>query len=104
MKTKQLALAGCAILAMSVGAAQAGPCNMTGRADAGSGPTPGSTSSQTQTTIGSTANEHPPTRAMNSATAGTATSSEDAQKQMQGEPPAAQQAQRDDKSASDQGC
>jgi hypothetical protein len=104
VKTRQLALAGCAIFAMSIGAAQAGPCNTTGRADAGSGLTPGSTPSRTQTTIGSTVNEHPPTSAMNSATAGTATSSEDAQKQMQGEPTAAQQAQGGDKSASGQGC
>ena len=50
MKTKQLILAGCGVLALSVGAAQAGPCDTVGKStqlrDAGSGPTPGNTGQQ----------------------------------------------------------
>lgn len=98
MKVGQLALAGCAAFILSVGPALAGPCNSTGKADAGAGPTPGSAAAQA--TVGSAANEHPPTSTMNRAAAGTATSSEDAQKQMQGQPTAAQQA----RGASDQNC
>jgi hypothetical protein len=104
MKTRQLVFAGCAIFALSVGTVQAGPCDSTGKADAGAGPTPGSTPSQTQTTVGSAANEHPPTSVMNKATAGTATSSEDAQKQMQGQPTAAEQARGTGTTAPGQGC
>jgi hypothetical protein len=39
------------------------------------------------------AKEHPPTNSMNQASGGAATSSQDAQRQMQGQPTAAQQAQ-----------
>ena len=92
MKIRQLAFAGCSIFALGIGAAYAGPCNMAGKADAGAGPTVGSTSNQTQTTVGSTANQHPPTSTMDRAAGNAAMSSEDAQKQMQGQPTAAQQA------------
>ena len=67
MKTKLLILTGFAIMALSLGTAQAGPCDTTGRAadkDAGSGPTAGSAG---QTTGMSTeANQHPPTSTMTS--------------------------------------
>jgi len=39
MITKQIIVAGCAVMVLSIGAASAGPCN-TGDKDAGSGPTP----------------------------------------------------------------
>ena len=108
MKTKQLILAGCALMALSVGAAQAGPCDTGGRStnlrDAGAGPTPGNTGQATGTGSANT-NQHPPTDTMNRATGDVATSSQDAQKQMQGQPTAAQQAQGAKPSATaDQGC
>jgi hypothetical protein len=109
MITKQLILAGCAALILSVGAAQAGPCNTDGKSanlqDAGAGPTPGNTGQTTRTATSAT-NEHPPTSTMNRATGDVATSSQDTQKQMQGQPTAAQQAQGAQPSAkmADQGC
>jgi hypothetical protein len=95
MNTKRLVLAGCAIMVLSIGTAQAGPCDTTGRAanlkDAGSGPTPGYTG---QTTGASTnVDQHPATGTMNRATGDVAASSQDAQNQMQGQPTAAQQAE-----------
>ena len=60
--------------------------------DAGSGPTPGNTG-QTVGTVGSTNAEHPPTSTMNRVTGDVAASSQDAQKQMQGQPTAVQQGQ-----------
>jgi hypothetical protein len=96
MKAKQLILAGCAILALGIGTAQAGPCDTDGKStnlrDAGAGPSPGNTGQTTGTGAAST-NQHPPTGTMNRATGDVATSSQDAQKQMQGQPTAAQQAQ-----------
>jgi hypothetical protein len=95
MYTKRLILAACAIIVVSAGTALAGPCDTSGRAanmkDAGAGPTPGNTGQ----TVGANtdANQHPPTSTMNRTTGDTATSSQDAQKQMQGQPTAAQQAQ-----------
>jgi hypothetical protein len=106
MITKQLILAGCAALILSVGAAQAGPCNTDGKAanlrDAGSGPT----TSQTTGIAPSATKEQPPTSTMDRATGGAAASSQDAQKQMQSQPTAAQQAQGAQPSAKmgDQGC
>ena len=47
---------------------------------------------------------HPPTDTMNRAAGDAATSSQDAQKQMQGQPTAAQQAQGAKPSPTDQGC
>jgi hypothetical protein len=98
----QVILAALAVI-VSVGIAHAGPCN-TGGKDAGSGPTPGSTG---QTVGAAAANDksHPPTAAMNSAAGDKAMSSQDAQRQQQGQPPAAQQAQgRKSTQTADQGC
>jgi hypothetical protein len=101
MNTKRFLLAGCAILILSAATAQAGPCNTVGKAastkDAGSGPTAGYTGQ----TMGTSReiNEHPPTSTMNRAAGDAATSSQDAQKQMQGQPTAAQQAQGAEPSA-----
>ena len=94
MKTRYFLLAGCVAVLLSTGIAQAGPCDTSANNDAGSGPTPGYTA-QTTTTTGaaSRSQEHPPTGRMNSAAGDTATSSEDAQRQMQGQPTAAQKAQ-----------
>lgn len=98
MNTKSLILASFATMVLSLNIAQAGPCNTTtGRAaekDAGSGPTVGSTSqSNASGNMASQEKEHPPTSTMNRAVGNTAASSQDTQKQMQGEPTAAQQAQ-----------
>jgi hypothetical protein len=105
MTAKQLILAGCAVMALSIGAAQAGPCDMTGKSasthDAGAGPTPGNTG-QTTTGTGTGADQHAATSTMNRASGDVATSSQDAQKQMQAQPTAAQQAQG--AKSTDQGC
>lgn len=102
--TKQLLLTSCVAMILSVGTAHAGPCN-TGGKDAGSGPTPGSTGQTTGTGSADT-RAHPPTETMNRVTGDKAASSQDAQRQMQGEPTAAQQAQGAKPSAkmADQGC
>jgi hypothetical protein len=104
MNTRQLVLAGCAVVVLSAGSAQAGPCN-TGGKDAGSGPTPGATG-QSITTGSADKKAHPPTETMNNVAGEKAMSSQDAQRQQQGQPTAAQQAQGakpSDKMA-DQGC
>jgi hypothetical protein len=94
MKMKQLILASCSILVLSTGAALAGPCD-TGRAaslkDAGSGPA--KTGDNQTTGMAGNTDQHPPTDTMNRATGDVATSSQDTQRQMQGEPTAAQQAE-----------
>jgi len=93
MKMKQLMIAGCSILVLSTGAALAGPCDTSRAAskDAGSGP---AKMGDTQTTgMAGNTGQHPPTGAMNQKTGDTAASSQDAQRQMQGEPTAAQQAE-----------
>jgi hypothetical protein len=76
MKTKQLILAGCALMALSVGAAQAGPCDTGGRStnlrDAGAGPTLGSAGQTTGISSANT-NQHPPTDTINRATGDVAT-------------------------------
>lgn len=106
MNPKQIILAGCAVLALSVGTAQAGPCDMTGKSasthDAGAGPTPGNTGQTTGTATGTSTNQHAANSTMNRATGDVATSSQDAQKQMQGQPTAAQQA--DGAKSTDRGC
>jgi hypothetical protein len=104
MITRQIILAGCAAMILSIGTAQAGPCN-TGGKDAGSGPTPGYTGPATTTGSAKT-EEHPPTDTMNRVAGDKAMSSQDAQRQQQGEPTAAQQAQGVQPSAkmADQGC
>jgi len=107
MITKQLVLAGCTAVVLSVATAHAGPCNTGGKTaqDAGAGPTPGHTG-QTIGSTGSATAEHPPTSTMNRATGDVPASSQDAQKQMQGQPTAAQQGQGAEPSAkmADQDC
>jgi len=93
MKKRYFLLAGYAAVLLSAGIAQAGPCDTTANKDAGSGPTPGYTNQTTATTGSSRSQEHPPTGRMSNAAGDTATSSEDAQRQMQGQPTAAQKAQ-----------
>jgi len=107
MITKQLVLAGCTAVLLSVATAHAGPCNTDGKSaqDAGAGPTPGHTG-QTIGSTGSANAEHPPTSTMNRTTGDVAASSQDAQKQMQGQPTAAQQGQGAEPSTkmAGQGC
>ena len=108
MNTKRLILAGCSIVVLSVGTAMAGPCDTGDRAanlkDAGSGP---ASAGSSQTTTGmATDKEHPPTGTMNRASGDVAASSQDAQKQMQGQPTAAQEAQgaKPDEKKADKDC
>jgi hypothetical protein len=100
---KQLILAACAATILS-NVAYAGPCNTRDK-DAGSGPTPGYTG-QTTGVASSDTREHPPTDTMNRAAGEKATSSQDAQRQQQGEPTAAQQAlgAKPTTQTADQGC
>ena len=86
------------LLAFSAGSASAGPCNTVSR-DAGSGNVPGYTGQTTGSTA--TDSKHPPTSVMNKATENIATSSQDAQRQMQGQPTAAGQS-RQNEAASEQ--
>ena len=104
MITRQVALAACAVMVLSAGSAYAGPCN-TGGKDAGSGPTPGATG-QSVTTGSADTKAHPPTDTMNREAGNKAMSAQDAQRQQQGEPTAAQQAQGAKPSAkmADEGC
>jgi len=93
MNMKRLILAGCSVMVLSAGTAWAGPCDTTGRAankDAGSGPASQGSSQTTGMSIDAT---HPPTGSMNRASGDVAASSQDAQRQMQGQPTAAQQAE-----------
>jgi hypothetical protein len=103
--TKHLILASCAAMVLSVGMAHAGPCNTAGK-DAGSGPTPGYAGQSTTTTGSADTHAHPPTETMNRMAGDKAMSSQDAQRQQQGQPTAAQQAEGAQPSAkmSDQGC
>jgi hypothetical protein len=105
MNTRQLVLAGCAVIILNSGSALAGPCN-TSNKDAGSGPTPGATGQSV--TVGSAETPaHPPTDTMNKMAGDKAMSSQDAQRQQQGQPTAAQQAQGaqpSEKKMADQGC
>jgi len=111
MKMKQLMIAGCSILVLSTGAALAGPCDTSRAAnlkDAGSGPAKMG-DSQTTGMAGNTG-QHPPTDTMNRTTGDVAASSQDTQRQMQGEPTAAQQAEgakegaKADSKAADKDC
>jgi hypothetical protein len=101
---RNIILAACALMVLGAGAANAGPCNTRG-ADAGSGATPGSTTETIGTGSGD-AKQHPPTATMNRATGENAASSQDAQKQMQGQPTAAQEAMgvKPTAQTADQGC
>jgi hypothetical protein len=107
MNRKQLTLACCTVFFVSSSAALAGPCSTDQTAkmkDAGAGPTVGSTARNTAG--GPNTGEHPPTSTMNRATGDVATSSQDAQRQMQGQPTAAQQAEgaKATGQTADQGC
>lgn len=93
-----------AILTLSSTIALGGPCNTnTANRDAGSGPAETSSTSQTTGTASSNAKEHPPTSTMNKASENTATSSQDAQRQMQGQPTAAEQSKTNG-STTDKDC
>jgi hypothetical protein len=103
MTNKQVLLAMCTAMVLSASAATAGPCNGPGK-DAGSGPTPGYTG-KSITTGEADAKAHPPTGAMSQVAGDKATSEQDAQRQQQGQPTAAQQAQGAKQTqTADQGC
>jgi hypothetical protein len=107
MNTKRSILTACSILVLTAGAALAGPCNTGNTAsnkDAGSGPV---TVGQAQPhTSPSDSTQHPPTSTMNRASGETASSSEDAQRQMQSQPTAAQRAEgaKPHDMTADKGC
>ena len=101
MKIRNILFASCVAI-FSAGVAQAGPCN-TANKDAGSGPTPGHTA-QTTGTAPARNDQHPPTSTMNKASGDVATSSQDAQRQMQGQPTTAQEAQGAKAKAANDGC
>jgi hypothetical protein len=109
MNTRSVILASFATVVLGISAAQAGPCNTTtGRTaekDAGSGPTVGSAAqTNTSSSMAQKESEHPPTSTMNRAAGNTAASSQDTQKQMQGEPTAAQRAEGAKAQTADKGC
>jgi hypothetical protein len=95
MKIRSVLFASCAALLLGTGVSFAGPCNTTADKDAGSGPTPGAAANSTTGAAGtaSRSGDHPPTSTMNTASDNVAASSQDAQRQMQGRPTAAQEAQ-----------
>lgn len=78
-----------AVLAFSANSVYAGPCNTVSR-DAGSGNVPGYTGQTTGSTA-TDSKQHPPASSMSKVSENTATSSEDAQRQMQSQPTAAEQ-------------
>ena len=89
MMIHKLMLSGAALV-LGLSAASAGPCDTRASRDAGSGNVPGYTGQ----TVGKTSTgEHPPTANMNKAVGNTATSSQDTQRQMQGQPTTAQQSE-----------
>jgi hypothetical protein len=97
MKAKTFVPAGIALLALGAGSATAGPCTteidnlakVIAAKDAGSGPTSGTTgATRSEATPPA---EHPPTAVMRQQTEGKATSPEDVRRQIEGQPPAAQQ-------------
>jgi len=100
---RTLAIGG-TVLALGIGQAAAGPCNTpSSQRDAGAGPTVGNTGqAPTSNRASDSAGQHPPTATVGSAATGGPASSEDAQRQMQGQPTAAQQAQG--MKSSDQDC
>ena len=91
MNSKRTTMTCCFILLLGSASALAGPCDSRAAKDAGSGPARMS-DSQTTGTAGSTG-QHAPTNRMNKSTDDVATSSQDSQRQMQGQPTAAQQAE-----------
>ncbi|WFU74800.1 MULTISPECIES: hypothetical protein [unclassified Bradyrhizobium] len=88
MITSKITILG-AVLAFSTTSVYAGPCDTASR-DAGSGNVPGYTGQTTGSTA-TDSKEHPPTSSMSKASEHTATSSQDAQRQMQNQPTAAEQ-------------
>jgi hypothetical protein len=103
MVSKQVFLGACVAMVLSAGVANAGPCNNQAK-DAGSGPTPGQTG-QTITTGEADVKAQPPTDTMNKAAGDKATSAQDAQRQQQGQPTVAQEAQGAKQThTADQGC
>lgn len=90
MTSRKLVFAPLLTVILTVSAANAGPCNVPEK-DAGSGPTPGYTG-QTTGSAGPSKQLHAPTQAMNNAVGQKAASSQDAQRQQQGQPTAAEQA------------
>jgi len=100
MTVRKFAVAG-TVLMFSLSAASAGPCSTnTASRDAGAGNVPGYAG---QTTGKAPDKQHPPTASMNKAVGNTATSSQDTQRQMQGQPTAAEQA-KNPSAKSNQGC
>lgn len=97
MKTQALIVCSCALLALGLADAGAGPCTTEidsltktlAAKDAGSGPTAGASGSSTQQTTIGQAGQHPPTAAMSQATQGQAASPEDVRRQIAGQPTAA---------------
>jgi hypothetical protein len=97
MPAKSVVLGSCALIALSVAAAQAGPCSTEiegltktmASKDAGSGPTSGATGAVAGTPPA--AGQHPPTTTMSQATQGGAASPQDVRQQTAGQPAAAQQ-------------
>jgi hypothetical protein len=103
MICKPMIFAACAAMLASAGAANAGPCNTQGK-DAGSGPTPGYTG-KTITTGEADVKSQPSTDTMNKMAGDKATSAQDTQRQQQGQPTAAQEAQGAKQTqTADQGC
>ena len=90
MKMKQLMIAGCSILVLSTGAALAVPVTRAAPPPEGRRLGPAKTGDSQTTGMASNTGQHPPTGTMNQKTGDTAASSQDAQRQMQGEPTAAQ--------------
>jgi hypothetical protein len=96
MNANTFIFASCAILALNISTAQAGPCSeqidgltkTLASKDAGTGPTSGAGAARTA--MGQ-AGQHPPTVAMSEQTQGIATSPEDVRRQTAGQAPAAQQ-------------
>jgi len=100
-KHKTIIVACAAVL--SVTSAYAGPCS---NKDAGSGSTPGYTGQTVGANSAADAKQHPPTDTMNRTAGNSATSAQDAQRQMQGKPTAAEEAMGAKVGAQtvDQGC
>ncbi|WGD54139.1 hypothetical protein QA641_09715 [Bradyrhizobium sp. CB1650] len=92
MNANRLMILGAVLAVSATSVYAAGPCNMASR-DAGSGNVPGYTGQTTGSTA-TDSSQHPPTSAMNKASENIATSSQDAQRQMQSEPTAAEQSKK----------
>ena len=106
MNTKRSILLACTALTLSAGVAMAGPCNTAGDKDAGSGPVTVGSAQPNPSDAANNTNQHPPTSTMNRASGETPASSEDAQRQMQSQPTAAQSAQgaKPNATTADKGC